>query len=82
MAPTWAGPGLFTFSSSFSKRSLISYLKWTVRSENKEGDDLNIAVDGLDTLQAAQPPRSVSNGPVKINLETSASGGLIYEIKD
>ena len=54
-----------------------------MRSENKEGDDLNIAVDGLDTLQAAEPPRCVSNGgPVKINLETSASGGLIYEIKD
>ena len=29
---------------------------------------------GVKTLQAAEPPYSVSNGPIKI-LETSASGG-------
>ena len=26
--------------------------------------------EGVDTLQAAEPPCSVSNGPVKINLKT------------
>ena len=35
--------------------------------------------EGLDTLQAAEPPCSVSNGPVKINIKTSVSGGLIYK---
>ena len=37
--------------------------------------------EGVDTLQAAEPPCSVSNGPVKINLKTSGSGGLIYKKK-
>ena len=37
--------------------------------------------EGVDTLQAAEPPCSVSNGPVKINLKTSVSGGLSYKIK-
>ena len=37
--------------------------------------------EGVDTLQAAEPPCSVSNGPVKINLKTSVSGGLIYKTK-
>ena len=37
--------------------------------------------EGVDTLQAAEPPCCVSNGPVKINLKTSVSGGLIYKIK-
>ena len=36
--------------------------------------------EGVDTLQAAEPPCSVSNAPVKINLKTSVSGGLIYKI--
>ena len=36
--------------------------------------------EGVDTLQAAEPPCSVS-GPVKINLKTSLSGGLIYKTK-
>ena len=36
---------------------------------------------GVDTLQAAEPPCSVSNGPVKINEKTSVSGGLIYKNK-
>ena len=36
-------------------------------------------VEGVNTLQAAEPPCSVSNGPVKINLTTSVSGGLIYK---
>ena len=36
---------------------------------------------GVETLQAAEPPCSVSNGPVKINVKTSASGGLIYKTK-
>ena len=36
-------------------------------------------VEGVETLQAAEPPCSVSNGPVKINVKTSASGGLIYK---
>ena len=35
--------------------------------------------EGVDTLQAAEPPCSVSNGPVKINLKTSVSGGLIHK---
>ena len=34
-----------------------------------------IDVDSLDTLHAAELRCSVSDGPVKINLETSASGG-------
>ena len=34
---------------------------------------------GVDTLQAAEPPYSVSDGPVEINLRPSAAnGGLIY----
>ena len=37
--------------------------------------------EGDDTLQAAEPPCSVSNGPVKIKLKTSVSGGLIYKTK-
>ena len=37
--------------------------------------------EAVDTLQAAEPPCSVSNGPVKINLKTSVSGGLIYKTK-
>ena len=36
---------------------------------------------GVDTLQAAEPACSVSNGPVKINLKTSVSGRVIYKIK-
>ena len=39
-------------------------------------------VEGVDTLQAAKPPCSVSNGPMKINLKTSVSGGLIYKTPD
>ena len=39
------------------------------------------SVEGVDTLQAAEPPCSASNGPVKINLKTSVSGGLIYKTK-
>ena len=39
-------------------------------------------VECVDTLQAAEPPCGVSNGPVKINLKTSVSGGLIYKTKD
>ena len=39
------------------------------------------AEEGVDTLQAAEPPCNVSNGPVKIYLNTSVSGGLIYKIK-
>ena len=35
-------------------------------------------VEGVDTLQAAEPPCSVTNGPVKMDLESSVSGGLIY----
>ena len=35
----------------------------------------------VDTLQATEPPCSVSNGPVEINLKTSVSGGLIYKTK-
>ena len=38
-------------------------------------------VEGVETLQAAEPPCSVSNGPMKINVKTSASGGLIYKTK-
>ena len=38
-------------------------------------------VEGVDTLQAAEPPCSVSNGPVKKNVKTSVSGGLIYKTK-
>ena len=38
-----------------------------------------IGVNGVDTLQAAEPPCSVTGGPVKMNLETSVSGGLIYK---
>ena len=34
--------------------------------------------EGVDTLQAVEPPCSVGNGPMKINLKTSVSGGLIY----
>ena len=37
--------------------------------------------EGVDTLQAGEPPFSVSNGPVKINLKTSVSGGIIHKIK-
>ena len=37
--------------------------------------------EGVDKLQAAEPPCSVSNGPVKITLKTSVSGGLIYRTK-
>ena len=37
--------------------------------------------EGVDTLQAAEPPCSVSNGPVKINLKISVTGGLIYKMK-
>ena len=33
-------------------------------------------VEGVDTLQAAKPPCSVSNGPVKINWKTSVSGEI------
>ena len=35
-------------------------------------------VEGGDTLQAVEPPCSVSNAPVKINLKTSISERLIY----
>ena len=38
-------------------------------------------VEGVETLQTAEPPCSVSNGPVEINVKTSASGGLIYKTK-
>ena len=38
--------------------------------------------EGVDTLQAAEPASSVSNGPVKINLKTSVSGGLLYKTPD
>ena len=38
-------------------------------------------VEGVETLQAAEPPCSVSNGPVKMNVKTSVSGGLIYKTK-
>ena len=37
--------------------------------------------EGVDTLQAAEPPCSVSNGAVKINLKTSLNGGLNYKTK-
>ena len=46
----------------------------------KEGACQN-GVEGVETLQAAEPPCSVSNGPMKINVKTSASGGLIYKTK-
>ena len=73
----------------------IFYLKkiiWTVRLETRkvmvyvcmaqvtEGACQN-GVEGVETLQAAEPPCSVSNGPMKINVKTSASGGLIYKTK-
>ena len=38
-------------------------------------------VEGVETLQAAEPPCSVSNGPVKINVKTSVSEALIYKTK-
>ena len=38
-------------------------------------------VEGVETLQAAEPPCSVSNGPVKINVKTSVSEALIYKPK-
>ena len=38
--------------------------------------------EGVDTLQAAEPPCSVSNGPVKTNLKTSVSAGLNYKTPD
>ena len=38
-------------------------------------------VEGVETLQTAEPPCGVSNGPMKINVKTSASGGLIYKTK-
>ena len=37
--------------------------------------------EDVDTLQAAERPCSVSNGPVKINLKTCVGGGLIYKTK-
>ena len=42
---------------------------------------LSQSVEGVDTLQAAEPPCSVCNGPVKINLKTLVTGGLIYKTK-
>ena len=39
------------------------------------------SVEVVDTLQAAEPPCNVSNGPLKINLKASVSGGLIYKNK-
>ena len=36
-------------------------------------------VDGVITLQAAEPPCSVSNNPVDLNLKNSVSG--IYKTK-
>ena len=40
-----------------------------------------IGVDSVNTAQAAEPPCSVCEGPVDINLKTSESGSLIYKIK-
>ena len=37
--------------------------------------------EGVNTLQAVEPPCSVSNSPVKTNLKTSVSGGLIHKTK-
>ena len=59
----------------------LNHNKWTVRLETKkvmvyvcmaqvtEGACQN-GVEGVETLQAAEPPCSVSNGPVKINVKT------------
>ena len=38
-------------------------------------------VEGVDTLQGAETPSRISNSPVKINLQTSVSGGLIHTTK-
>ena len=38
-------------------------------------------VEGVHTLQAAEPPCIVSNAPVKINLKTSVSERLIFKTK-
>ena len=43
------------------------------------GSSANIDLNGVDTLQAAKRPCSVSDGPVEIKLETLASGGQIYK---
>ena len=37
-------------------------------------------VEGVDTLQAAEPPYSVSNGPIKTNSENIGKWRMIYKI--
>ena len=72
MPPTWAVPGLF-----FAKR----YLRIETKKEMVYVCMAQVAkraclqrVEGVDTLQAAEPSCSVSYGPMKRSLKTSVSG--------